>query len=118
MVAVGVRVAVQVMPPSVVVKFERAALGASRSAVVKPVTASEKTRVTVAVSPIMRAESDRVKELTAGAVVSIGAVVSMTIALLLPRDPDAAGAARVKIALKPEAFRIMPLLRASADVEM
>ena len=56
-VAVGVRVAVQVMPPSVVVKFERAALGASRSAVVKPVTASEKEKVTVAVSPMRRAVS-------------------------------------------------------------
>ena len=61
-VAVGVRVAVQVMPPSVVVKFERAALGASRSAVVKPVTASEKEKVTVAVSPMRRAVSLMVME--------------------------------------------------------
>ena len=76
MVAEGVRVAVQVMPPSELDRFERAALGAVRSAVVKPVTASEKTRVTVAVSPIMRAESESVKELTTGAMVSTGAVVA------------------------------------------
>ena len=57
MVAEGVRVAVQVMPPSELDRFERAALGAVRSAVVKPVTASEKVKVMVAVSPLFNVEA-------------------------------------------------------------
>ena len=56
-VAEGVRVAVQVMPPSELDRFERAALGAVRSAVVKPVTASEKVKVMVAVSPLFNVEA-------------------------------------------------------------
>ena len=68
--AVGVKVPVQVML-SLDVISESTPFGAVISAVLsKPLTASEKTRVTVAVSPIMRAESERVKELTAGARVS------------------------------------------------
>ena len=59
-VALGVSVAVQVMPPSPVVRLDSAALGAVKSAVVKPVTASEKTQVTVAVSLMRRAVSSRV----------------------------------------------------------
>ena len=55
--AVGVRVALQVMPPSPLLRLERVALGASRSALEKPLTASEKTMVTVAESPIFRAVS-------------------------------------------------------------
>ena len=70
MAAVGVKVPVQVMLSLDVIN-ERTPFGAVISAVLlKPVTASEKTRVTVAVSPIMRAESESVKELTAGAMVS------------------------------------------------
>ena len=70
MAADGVKVPIQVML-SVDVISERTPFAAVISAVLlKPVTASEKMRVTVAVSPVMRAESDSVKELTAGAMVS------------------------------------------------
>ena len=56
MLAAGVSVAVQVMP----LNEERPlseALGAPRSAMVKPETASVKVKVTVAVSPIVSAVS-------------------------------------------------------------
>ena len=52
--ALGVSVAVQEIPPSPLVRLERVALGALRSAMVKPLTASAKETVTVAVSPIFR----------------------------------------------------------------
>ena len=55
--ALGVSVAFQVMPPSPVVRLDSAALGAVKSAVVKPLTASVKVKVTVAVSPMPRAVS-------------------------------------------------------------
>ena len=55
--AAGVSVAVHVMPPSPVLRLLSEALGALRSAVVKPVTASVKVKVTVAVSPIFNAVS-------------------------------------------------------------
>ena len=57
MLAAGVSVAVQVMPPSPEPRLLSEALGALRSAVVKPVTASVKAKVTVAVSPIFSAVS-------------------------------------------------------------
>ena len=60
LLAVGVSVAVQVMPPSPVLRFDREAFGALRSAAVKPLIASVKVMVTVAVSPIFRAVSLRV----------------------------------------------------------
>jgi hypothetical protein len=41
------------------------------SALLKPATGSEKTRLTVAVSPIRRALSEMVKERTVGALVSM-----------------------------------------------
>ena len=70
MAAVGVKVPVQVML-SLEVISERTPFGAVISAALsKLLTASEKTRVTVAVSPIMRAESESVKDVTAGARVS------------------------------------------------
>ena len=53
----GVRVAVQVMPPSAVLRLLSAPLGALKLAVVKPVTVSEKAMVIVAVSPTRRALS-------------------------------------------------------------
>ena len=56
--ALGVSVAVQVMPPSSLERFDSTAFGTVTSAVVKPVTASVKVNVTVAVSPIFRAVSD------------------------------------------------------------
>ncbi|MNZ99260.1 hypothetical protein D3C78_1185780 [compost metagenome] len=47
----GVKVAVQVMPPSLLVSPLRLPFGTDRSARVKPVTASLKVMVTVVVSP-------------------------------------------------------------------
>ena len=55
--AVGVSVAVQVMPPSPLERFVMVEFGVVRSAAVKPVMASAKIKVTVAVSPILRAVS-------------------------------------------------------------
>ncbi|MNR62908.1 hypothetical protein D3C85_1850520 [compost metagenome] len=55
--AVGVRVAVQVMPPSPLERLLRAPSATVKSAVVKPVTASLKVMVTVEVSPMARAVS-------------------------------------------------------------
>jgi hypothetical protein len=55
--ALGVSVTVQVMPPSPVMRLDKTAFGADKSAVVKPVTASVKVNVTVAVSPIFSAVS-------------------------------------------------------------
>lgn len=70
--AVGVSVAVQVMPPSPVVKFDNAPLDTDTSAVVKPETASVKTKVVVAVSPIFKAVSEMViDEASVGRSVSI-----------------------------------------------
>ena len=54
---VGVSVAVQVIPPSTVPKLDSEALGADRSPIVKPVTASVKVKVTCVVSPIDSAVS-------------------------------------------------------------
>ena len=53
--ALGVSVVVQVMPPSLLLRLESEALGALRSAIVKPVTTSAKVNVTVAVSPTRKA---------------------------------------------------------------
>ena len=56
------------------------------AALSKPATASENTRVTVAVSPICRALSERVKEFTAGAVAStvMSAAFWEAVAVVLP----------------------------------
>jgi hypothetical protein len=56
-VALGVSVAVQVTPPSLLLKLERFALGAVISAGVKPAMASVKVNVTVAASPMRSAVS-------------------------------------------------------------
>ena len=56
---VGVKVAVQVMPPSAVLTVLRAPLATVRSLLLKPVTASLKVMVTVEVSPAISALSDR-----------------------------------------------------------
>ena len=67
--ALGVRVAVQVMPPLLLLRLVMEALGTVRLAVVKPVIASVNVKVTVAVSPIFRAVSLIVMEAaSAGAV--------------------------------------------------
>jgi anti-sigma factor RsiW len=60
--ALGVRVAVQVMPPSPLVRLESEPLGTVTSAAVNPVTASVKVNVTLLVSPICNAVSDRVMD--------------------------------------------------------
>ncbi|PHX87536.1 MAG: hypothetical protein CK536_05475 [Synechococcus sp. Baikal-G1] len=71
MAAVGVKVPVQVMPPLEVVIAERTPFSTVISALLlKAVTASEKVRVTVAVSPILRALSESMKDETAGGVES------------------------------------------------
>ena len=112
MLALGVRVAVQVMPPSPVVRVERLPFGAVTSAVVKPVTASAKVKVTVAVSPIFSAVSEIVI-----AEARVGRTPSTTRALLAARELAAPGVARVRTALLPAASLIAPLLRARAEVE-
>ncbi|MNV93457.1 hypothetical protein D3C71_1881530 [compost metagenome] len=52
MLAVGVKVAVQVMPPSLLLTAVSVPLAIVRSALVKPLTASENVKVTNEVSPI------------------------------------------------------------------
>ena len=67
---VGVKVPVQVML-SLLVIVESEPLGALMSAELEnEITASEKTSVTVAVSPIVNCESEMENELTEGASVS------------------------------------------------
>ncbi|MNE50837.1 hypothetical protein D3C80_1454320 [compost metagenome] len=68
--ASGVKVAVQVMPPSVLLRLLRTPLITDKSASVKPVTASLKVKVTVAVSPTVRSLSLRL-------MVAVGRWVSM-----------------------------------------
>ena len=46
----------------------------------------------------------------------VGLWVSITIALLAPKEPDAPGDANVKVAAFPAASLIVPLFRASALV--
>ena len=54
---VGVSVAVQVKPPLLVARLVNVPFDTVTAAVVKPVTASVKVKVTVAVSPIFNAVS-------------------------------------------------------------
>ncbi|MNR58163.1 hypothetical protein D3C85_1790920 [compost metagenome] len=54
---VGVKVAVQVRPPSLLLTALRVPLATLRSALLKPVTASLKVMVTCAVSPGFNTES-------------------------------------------------------------
>ncbi len=70
MLAVGVKVAVQVMPPSIEATAPRVPLAIVRSVLSKPVTASENVNVTSVVSPTDRALSDTTMP-TVGRVVSI-----------------------------------------------
>ena len=71
MLAVGVKVAVQVMPPSLLLTAVSVPLAMVRSALVKPLTASAKVMVTSEVSPIFSA-------LSATTMVAVGRSVSMT----------------------------------------
>ncbi|MOA40883.1 hypothetical protein D3C78_1627950 [compost metagenome] len=66
----GVKVAVQVMPPSLLVSPLRLPFGADRSARVKPATASLKVMVTRLVSPTVRL-------LSATTMVAVGRRLSM-----------------------------------------
>ncbi|MNV39333.1 hypothetical protein D3C71_1309090 [compost metagenome] len=85
MPAVGVKVAVQVMPPSLLLTALNVPLATLRSALVKPVTASEKVMVTSDVSPAASAVS-------ASTIVAVGRTVSMAKLLEsvvpLPALPD------------------------------
>ena len=56
--AVGVNVAVQVIPPSLLLTALKVPLVRVRSALVKPVTASEKVIVTRLVSPMLNVVSE------------------------------------------------------------
>ncbi|MNF87618.1 hypothetical protein D3C84_700880 [compost metagenome] len=70
MALVGVKVAVQVMPPSLLLTAVKVPLAMVRSALLKPVTASENVMVTSEVSPILSAVS-------ATTMVAVGATVSI-----------------------------------------
>ena len=67
--AAGVSVAVHVTPPSTEPTADNVPLAIVRSALVKPVTASEKVIVTKLVAPLVR-------ELTATTIVAVGPCVS------------------------------------------
>ncbi|MDT4838233.1 hypothetical protein FQZ97_719850 [compost metagenome] len=107
--AVGVRVAVQVMPPSLELRLLRVPLATVKSAISRPLTASSKVMVTVLVSPAARAVSVSV-------MVAVGRTPSTTRSLLAPREPAAPGAARVRMASWLAAPLIVPPLRVSAVV--
>ncbi|MNS10893.1 hypothetical protein D3C72_424170 [compost metagenome] len=70
MLLVGVKVAVQVMPPSALLTALNVPLAMLRSALVKPLTASLKVMVTNEVSPIFSAVS-------ATTMVAVGRAVSI-----------------------------------------
>ncbi|MNC12769.1 hypothetical protein D3C75_604950 [compost metagenome] len=70
MLAVGVKVAVQVTPPSLLLTALRVPLAMLRSALLKPLTASLKVMVTSEVSPTLKAVS-------ATTMVAVGNTVSM-----------------------------------------
>ncbi|MNO76507.1 hypothetical protein D3C76_675810 [compost metagenome] len=70
MLAFGVNVEVQVMPPSLLLTEVNVPLAMVRSALVKPLTASEKVMVTRDVSPILSAVS-------VTTMVAVGRTVSM-----------------------------------------
>ncbi|MNW14090.1 hypothetical protein D3C71_2122170 [compost metagenome] len=70
MLAEGVKVAVQVTPPSLLLTAVSVPLAMVRSALVKPLTASLKVIVTSEVSPILSAVSDTT-------MVAVGRTVSM-----------------------------------------
>ena len=70
MLLVGVKVAVQVMPPSLLLTAVKVPLAIVRSALVNPVTASLKVIVTSEVPPAVRL-------LSATTIVAVGRAVSM-----------------------------------------
>ena len=78
--AVGVNVAVQVRPPSLLLTGLSVPLCTVMSPLAKPVTASLKVKVTKLVSPMRKAVSAMV-------MATVGATVSMVKLALLPPDP-------------------------------
>ena len=68
---VGVKVPVQVMLSELLIVASVPLSAVMSAALEKEATASEKTSVTVALSPALSAVSERVKEFTEGAVVSM-----------------------------------------------
>ena len=104
---VGVKVAVQVTPPSAELTSDNVPLAIVRAAFVKPVTIFEKVRVTELVLPTLRAAG-------ATTIVAVGRTVSMTIALLAPSEPEAPGAGSVSSTAVAAPSTIVPPLSASA----
>ena len=93
---VGVKVAVQVLPPSLLDTALKVPLATVRSALVKPVTTSLKVIVTVAVSPTLRAVSLSV-------MVAVGGTVSWMAtdtdaALEVPPSPSLTVTDKVRVA--------------------
>ena len=100
---VGVNVPVQVMLSPDVIEVIVPFTNVISSAEENPATASENTNVTVDVSPLFNDESDRVKEVTDGAVVSI--TMALVSAMLF-----AAGTVVLDIAL-PAASVTVPIVK-------
>ncbi len=111
MLALGVKVAVQVRPPSLVLSPLRLPLATLKSAMSRPLTCSLKVTVTVAVSPIRRLVSLRVM------LVAAGRTPSTTRSLLAPREPAPPGVGRVRTAFWLAASWMVPPLRLRAEVE-
>ena len=88
-------------------------MSSSRVGAPTTVTASEKATVIVIESPALY-EPSAVEEVTP---VIVGAVVSITRALLSAKEPEAPGDAKVRVALFPAASLIVPLFNVSAELE-
>ena len=83
MLLVGVKVAVQVTPPSLLLTGLRVPFSTVRSPLAKPVTASLKVTVTRLVSPMRKAVSARVMDVSVGPWVSSVKLI-VWVALTLP----------------------------------
>ena len=90
------------------------------SAVAVPNEVVPLNRVTVepasAVPVIVGVESSVVVDAVVNDVGALGAVVSITNALFAPKEPDAPGDAKVRVASLPAASFIVPLFNTSAEV--
>ncbi len=96
MLLVGVKVAVQVLPPSLLATALRVPLVTVRSALVKPLTTSLKVMVTVAVSPTFRAVSLRLMVAVGGTVSCMATVTDA--ALEVAPSPSLMVTDRVRVA--------------------
>ena len=111
---VGVNVPDQVML-SLLVIVEIDPLGTVTSAELeKPITASEKTSCTVALSPIFKAVSDIVKEFTEGAVMSMVKLSTERLSLVTPLEVTLILQFEWLSSLK--VLKVIVLLSASAEV--